>query len=195
MSELTVAGVLRDSGFGISEDAVARAFAHAFASDLIVPGSAALSAGAQEALRAGGMLLDGNDQPYEKAVEQTAAEFASLVAASLPLATVAAQMNVSRVRAQQLLSRGELWGIRVDRKWRLPRLQFGTDGRPVPGLAALLAELGANDRHPMTVLGFLTSPQPELDLDGSPRSPLQWLALGGSVTPILDLVEDFDVLA
>jgi hypothetical protein len=73
-------------------------------------------------------------------------------------------------------------------------LQFTAEGTPVPGLAAVLRAL-PKDAHSLTVLGFLTSVQPDLELEpGRPVTPLTWLSSGGNPDPVSALAADLHQL-
>ena len=48
------------------------------------------------------------------------------------------------------------------------------------------------DLHPLSVAGFLTTPQPDLRIGGRPVSPLEWLRSGGDVDPVLSVAEAAD---
>jgi hypothetical protein len=46
--------------------------------------------------------------------------------------------------------------------------------------------------HPTAVAGLLRTPQTELQVDGRPRSIVEWLRSGGPVYPVLQLIEIAD---
>jgi hypothetical protein len=79
----------------------------------------------------------------------------------------------TRQAIHDLVQRGRLLGlpIRGGRKV-YPRFQFGTDGRPYPGLAPLLAIFRAVEANPWTIASWFTTEQPELD----GLTPVEWLA-------------------
>jgi len=68
----------------------------------------------------------------------------------------------------------------------LERVLRDADG--TPGLDRVLALL-PTDLHPASVVGFLSTPQPDISLDNRPASPLQWLRRGGDMAPVLALIE------
>ncbi len=190
----TVAGALRSYGVALDEGHIVRALAATFAATLTPPFAAGLSLAEHEALLAGGVNVEAYPGAYEAAVEVSIGAYAALLANSIALTAAATRMHVSRARVQQMVSRGELWAIQFDRKWLLPLVQFGADGRPVRGLSVVLTRMNANTRHPLAVLGFLTTAQPEFPVDDVPLSALDWLARGGAVDAVEGLAGSFDVL-
>lgn len=175
----TLADVLGRHGLLADEATVAAAVDTALAEQLSPPGVVALSPDQHQVLRAGGLDFDSSEGAYQRAAQRAVADYAALFVSALPVAEVAGAMGVSRARVQQLVSDHAVWAIRDDLdRWRLPRQQFGADGRPLPGFAEVARALPQH-AHPLEVLGFLTTPQPELRLRGDELTPLQWLAAGG----------------
>lgn len=63
------------------------------------------------------------------------------------------------------------------------------DHTAVPGLRQLLEFVPA-DWHPLSVRGFLRTPHPDITIDGSPATPLEWLRhSGGDIAPVVKLIE------
>jgi hypothetical protein len=106
-----------------------------------------------------------------------AAEFIALLASALPVAEAADKLGVTRPRMQQMVSADVVWAIRDGVKWVLPAIQFTGDGL-LPGWASVAKSIPER-MHPLEILGFLTTPQPELELGGQPRSVVEWLRSGG----------------
>ncbi len=190
----TIAGMVRRHGVDIDDGRVSEAVEDALAHLLTPPYAAALSESDRSALMEGGLEFAAGEREYASAVERTVGQYAALIANSIPVALAATHMGVTRPRIQQMLTKGELWGIRVDGRWLLPLAQFAPNGRPHPGLPEVLGALHANDRHPLSVLAFLTAPQPELVVEGAARAPLEWLAYGGRADEVLPLVVGIDLL-
>jgi hypothetical protein len=130
------------------------------------------------ALAAGGADLRplGAEEPGPRAA--TAAAYGALLAGGLTVAEAAARLDVDPSRVRHRLADRTLWGIRLRAGWRLPAVQFADDGGMVPGLDRVLPAIPA-DLHPVAVWRWLTTPIPDLSLDGSPAAPLPWLAAGG----------------
>jgi hypothetical protein len=130
------------------------------------------------ALAAGGADLRplGAEEPGPRAA--TAAAYGALLAGGLTVAEAAARLDVDPSRVRHRLADRTLWGIRLRAGWRLPAVQFADDGGMVPGLDRVLPAIPA-DLHPVAVWRWLTTPIPDLSLDGSPVAPLPWLAAGG----------------
>jgi hypothetical protein len=190
----TIAGMVRRHGVDVDDRRVAEAVEDALAHLLTPPYAVALSGSDRAALMEGGLEFAAGERDYAAAVERTVGQYAALIANSIPVALAATRMGVTRPRVQQMLTKGELWGIRVEGRWLLPLAQFASNGRPLPGLPEVLSALRANGRHPLTVLAFLTAPQPELVVDGAARAPLEWLADGGRADDVLPLVVGIDVV-
>lgn len=63
------------------------------------------------------------------------------------------------------------------------------DDAEVPGLDRVL-ELIPAAWHPVSVTGFLHTPQHDLAVNGAPATPLEWLAHSdGDISPVLELIE------
>ncbi len=143
------------------------------------------------ALDEGGFRLDARPRG-EDPLARSAAEFAALLATSLPTGEAAARLGVdpSRIR-QRLTSRPQtLYGIRRDAGWVLPIFQF--DGsRLLPGLGEVVARLDPQ-LHPLSVSRWFTMPHPDLVLDEPSAasravSPRDWLRLGFAPGAVADL--------
>ena len=120
---------------------------------------------------------------------------ARLISTAYTSAEVAAGLGVSDSRVRQRRLARTLWAIDDNDSWVYPVVQFElveVDGRnalkQVRGLDQVLPALPA-DLHPAAVAGFLLTPQHELSLDGRPRAVRDWLNSGGSVDPVLRLIE------
>jgi hypothetical protein len=105
-------------------------------------------------------------------------------------------VNDSRVRQRRLAH--TLWAIDDGGTWVYPAIQFEIinddhDQKPrltqVRGLDDVLPALLAKDLHPAALAGFLTTPRPELRIEGRPTSVRQWLLHGESIEPVKHLVE------
>ncbi len=98
----------------------------------------------------------------------------------------AERLGVSRSRIRQLLSAHRLYGVRLrNQAWLIPDSQF-TDDQLTPSFEAVNRTL-PRDCHPLAIDGFLDSAQPELELDGSFVSPLDWLRRGRTPEPVIAL--------
>jgi hypothetical protein len=63
------------------------------------------------------------------------------------------------------------------------------DGAQVPGLDRVL-EIVPAAWHPVSIRGFLHTPQPDIAIAGAPATPLEWLKhTGGDIAPIVRLIE------
>lgn len=123
------------------------------------------------------------DELAAEAARSAAAQLSGLLAQSLSIAEAALLLGVSRSRVSQRLSRGELWSFSLGHSRRLPRWQITPDGRPLPGLAEVIASI-PRGLAPQTVAAFMDAPQDEL----GGVAPSVHLAGGGDVMPVADLL-------
>jgi DNA-binding CsgD family transcriptional regulator len=121
---------------------------------------------------------------------QSAARDAERLSASLiPTAEVAELLGTSPDNVRQQAMRGKLYaaGVVAGQK-AFPRWQF-VDGKALPGLRQVIAAM-PTEYAPLDVEAVMTDPDERLN----DRSPLQWLAGGGAVEPVLELVEELSYL-
>lgn len=116
----------------------------------------------------------------------------SVVAMSFTVEQVAVALGIHPSLVRRRIRDASLAAIRVGRANRLPSWQFTDDLVPLPGLRAVLAALPRH-LHPLGFLGFMTTPQPELEIDGNPVAPRVWLASGGDPELIVDLARGLAV--
>ena len=96
---------------------------------------------------------------------------------ALTVSDAATTIKVDTSRIRHRLAAGRLVGWKDRGGWRLPAWQF-TESGVLPGLEIVLAAL-PNDQPPLVVAAFMTTPQEDLQLGGSPGTPRQWLLAGG----------------
>lgn len=155
------------------------------------PWAARLTDGEARLLDAAGFTEDLDD--YAQIAADTTAHMARLYSTAYAAAEVSAGLGVSASRVRQRRLAHTLWAINDGRAWVFPALQFDhTDGaqfRQVRGLDQVLPQLLTRGLHPTAIAGFLESPQPQLPIDGQPRSVREWLLHGESVEAVLGLLE------
>lgn len=139
-------------------------------------------------------LLDAGGAPEAPmAVAATVADrqarMRELVDTALTVDQAARSLGVSTSRVRQRAGDRSLWSIKRAHKLLLPAIQFTDDGQ-VPGLDAITAVL-PDDLHPLTTLGLLTTPQPQLRLDGTDVSITEWLTAGGDTKQALAVVDAY----
>jgi hypothetical protein len=190
MAAETVAQYLEPRGHPVAEENLVQTLEETLGDRISAPGAAALSPATEQVF----VEHSGMQRPPEgatvHAVRETTAAVAASVQTSLSVAEVAAMLGVDASRIRHRLSDRGLYSIRVGRVHRLPSWQFH-DGQPLPGLRGVLAALPA-DLHPLVVEGFMSTPQPELDMHDAITTPRHWLAHGGDPTPVYDLARGFD---
>ena len=179
---MTLTEVLRDRGLDVDETELAAATEAGLARLLTAPGSTALPAADADLLDAAGLA----DAPgaYASSAAEAAGTYAALVATSLTVGEAATRLGISEGRVRHRIAGRELHALPNGRR-RLPAWQF-TERGVIAGLPTVLRAIDAAE-HPLAVLAFLTTPQPELELDGRPSTPEQWLRAGGDPAPVAEL--------
>jgi hypothetical protein len=132
--------------------------------------------------------IEMSDAPSAKVATKTAAEYSALILRSLSVAEAADRLHVDPSRIRQRLADRSLYGIKTGRTWRLADFQF-TDRGQVPGMGQLLPSF-PESLHPLAVQGWFETPLPELELDGEPATPWQWLRSGGDPAALVDIAHD-----
>ncbi|MFZ5621520.1 MAG: helix-turn-helix domain-containing protein [Pseudomonadota bacterium] len=145
----------------------------------------ALSDGEVALLRAGGLNPETEAGPDP--LTATTADFAALLKTSLSTTEAAARLGVHVSRVRQMLA-AELYGFQVNGLWRIPSFQFA-DKALVPNIGSVNAAL---DRalHPVAIYRWYTSPDPDLEVEGTALSPLAWLGAGYSPDPVRQIAAD-----
>ena len=146
-----------------------------------------LTAAEMTALGAAGVDLVGaaGDPLGVGAVMQGLAAEQTLLAGSLSVEQAATALGVTAARVRQRIGRGEIVTIRRPDGHVLPGWQF-VDGGLVPGLAVACAP--GEGLHPLVLARFMTLPHVDLDLDGEPTAPRDWLRLGGDPAAVAGLL-------
>ncbi len=159
------------------------------------PWAAALTEQEAELLDSAGFTED--PEAYAEIAAGAIAHMGRLYNTAYTAAQVAKGFGVNDSRVRQRRLAHTLWAIDDAGKWVYPSLQFElvdnrrnqTTLKQVRGLDQVLPDLLAQNLHPTAVAGFLTTPQPELRINGQPHSVKDWLRHGGSVQPVLDLID------
>lgn len=174
--------LLRDHGVDADEAELVEAAEAGLGWVLTATGTTGLPAAEAALLDAAGLP----EAPGAYAASATAATgaFAALAATSLTVAEAAQRLGVTEGRVRHKIGRGDLYALPTGRR-RLPLWQFTPTGT-LPGLAAVVRALPA-DEHPLAVLAFMTTPQPELEVQGRAVTPEQWLLAGGDPEPVAAL--------
>lgn len=149
----------------------------------------------REALRAAGISLDGSEEDPSGAgqVAKGLARFAQFRSDALSVSEAASRMGKTDGRVRQLVAARHLTTItNGEAGYLLPDWQFVGD-QTVPGLAMIVPALDAV--HPLTLAGFMTHPDPDLEIDGSAVTPVQWLLSGGSPEPVAELAAGLGISA
>jgi hypothetical protein len=179
---MTLTDLLRRHGLDVDEAELAEAAAAGLSRLLTAPGATALPPAEAELLDAAGLP----DVPgaYAHTAAEAAGTYAALVATSLTVGEAAARLGISEGRVRHRIAGRELHSLPSGRR-RLPAWQFTGTG-VLAGLPTVLRAIDPAE-HPLAVLAFLTTPQPELELDGRPATPEQWLRAGGDPAPVAEL--------
>ncbi|WP_340539058.1 hypothetical protein [Nocardioides sp. GXZ039] len=166
----------------------------------VADASAGLPQAEHDALRHAGISLDGPpDDPSGAAqVAVGLARSRRFRDEALTVAQAATALGVTTGRVRQLVSAGTVvtmpggQGPGGDTGYLLPAWQI-TDHQLLPGLGLVAA--AASGVHPMTLAGFMTRPNPDLDVDDRAVAPVEWLMAGGDAQVVADLVTGLRVAA
>jgi len=130
---------------------------------------------------------------------------------SFSAAEVATMINIDASRVRHRQAKKLLYAFLVGKKRRYPTWQFimaSSGFQPLPHLGAVVEAI-PSDMHPASVRGFMTSPKESLraggaaarnaaapntavSLEGGPQmSPVEWMAEGGDVRVVLDILETY----
>ncbi|KMO67029.1 hypothetical protein [Mycolicibacterium chlorophenolicum] len=160
------------------------------------PWAATLTADEARLLDDAGFTED--PETYAEIAADITAHMARLYSSAYTAAEVREGLGVNDSRVRQRRLAHTLWAINDGGTWVYPAIQFeivdrGHDKplklKQVRGLDEVLPALLARELHPTAVAGFLMTPQPELRIDGQPKSVREWLLHGESVEPVRDLIE------
>lgn len=116
-------------------------------------------------------------EPLADALVRGVEERRRLIAASgglLPVTEVARLLGVTRQAVDKRRRAGQLLAIRSGSDWRYPAVQFGPEGEPPAGLAAVIAAFA--EAGPWVTLDFLLTPDTAL----GGLSPMDALRRGGA---------------
>jgi hypothetical protein len=187
------------SDAGIAEDRFARATATALAELRGTAGAAIddpasqVSEAERRQLEAGGLDLTPRRRRDGEVLAESAARHAALLADSEDVGEVAERLGVTRARVRQRALERSLIAMREGDEWRFPRAQFAAapDGSsaPIRGLPAVSLAL-PRDLHPVAAWRFLSEPNGDLELEGRPVAPLDWLRSGGAPDPIVAIARE-----
>lgn len=143
---------------------------------------------AEERLLREGGLEPGSLTPEEtQPLHRATAEYARLLHDSYTAEQTADLLgvNASRIRQRLTGTPRTLYGVKVGKGWRIPKFQFH-GRRLVPGIERVLERL-APDLHPVAVHRWFTVPNPDLTVDDTPTSPLDWLRVGNPPEAVAEL--------
>jgi hypothetical protein len=158
----------------------------------IKPGAASLTEDEVRILDAAGFVED--PVAFAQAAADIVAHTALLINTAYTGPEVAALLGINESRVRQRRLARTLWAIESDGNWVYPTIQFevnlktGKPDKQIRGLEQVFAALPLG-LHPAAVAGLLRTPQTELQVDGQPRSIVEWLRSGGPVDPVLHLIE------
>jgi len=141
-----------------------------------------------EELRAGGLEASADLVAYDEVRARTAAQTAALLATSLSTAQAAKRLGVDSSRVRQMLGDRSLLGMKDGSAWRILEIQF--EGRGLVPNVRKVARAIPEGLPLLGVVNWLTTPEPDLEFDGQPLSPLQWLSAGGDAESVSALAAD-----
>ena len=103
-----------------------------------------------------------DERAYARVTVETLGRTARLISTAYSASEVAERLGVNESRVRQRRAGGTLWAIQDRGGWVFPALQFEDEGGrrgQIRELDQVLRVLPA-DLHPLSVAGFLTTPQP-----------------------------------
>lgn len=103
---------------------------------------------------------------------------------ALTAAQAAKKLGVTDGRVRQMVAANSVVTIPNGDGYLLPAWQI-VAGRLLPGLDGVIEVAG--DVHPLTLAGFMTRPDVDLEIEGQPATPVQWLLAGGEGERVADL--------
>lgn len=187
---ITIEEVLREFGDHVSVDEFAAAL-HESLSARQKSSTTALTDNERTTLMEFGGIgpdfLRSEDGP--QAVQREATSALDVVRDSLTVATAASRLGLSTSRVLHRIGDNSLYAIKFGGHRYIPEWQFDTEEALLPGLRTVLAAL-PQAVHPLTVAGFMTTPQGDLFIDGAPQTPREWLRSGRSPHAVAHLMAD-----
>ena len=180
----TALSVLAEHGVSMTEDEFGELVREAIAD---APPVRPVGLPAEEAAvyDAAGMTDDAG--AYRRHLTAIVTQYLQLLAHAVPVTEAALRLGVSRARIQQMITARDVWALRAQQgRWVLPDIQFHDKGL-LPGWPSVARAIPA-DAHPLEVLAALTTPQPELEVDGAAVAIPDWLRSGGAEAEAAHLV-------
>lgn len=127
-------------------------------------------------------------QAFDRIVLETAAREA---AGNLTPAQMSERLGIETGHVRPWSTANALNAHRLGPKLMFPAWQLtdGPDGRavPLPHLRDIAWAIGGDLRE---VSWIMTTPQPELAVDGEHLTPVHWLAAGRDAQPVLDILRE-----
>ncbi|PZF55281.1 hypothetical protein DEJ23_12365 [Curtobacterium sp. MCSS17_008] len=109
--------------------------------------------------------------------------------AAITYKEVSDRLEVGTARILARLASGDLFAFVSDDEMLFPTWQFTNDpDRPVLNQLSTLIEAFDDDMHPASILGFMTTPHSSTRIDGIPITPVEWLARGRGVQPLVEIL-------
>jgi hypothetical protein len=135
--------------------------------------------------------MTADDGAIAKMAARSVAAVTELIGSAVTTTELSRRLGVDASRVRHWASERSIYAIRVGRRNRYPIWQFGPDGRPLTGLKAVLAAL-PKGLHPLAVQGFMTTPQPDYEIDDRDVSAAEWLASGGDVGVVVEMADSLN---
>ncbi len=131
----------------------------------------------REVLRAGGFALGRGNHAGIDAYQRTQIKLATIIANAYTTLEAAADLGVTASRVRQMLGARELYGIKWQKGWRVPRFQFDGD-HLVPYVGRVLSQLDPA-LNVIAIFNWFTLPNDDLRDEGyREMSPRAWLIAG-----------------
>ncbi|MET1255309.1 hypothetical protein [Aliikangiella maris] len=147
-----------------------------------------------EALIEGGFPVEHETPSSSQVIDlisKVSAEYATIASTSIDTSEAARHLKVNPSRIRQRISEHSLLAIQgIENTWLLPRFQFDDNGNEIPGMRRVLQSIDKGC-HPITINGFLNTPQADLysELLNKSLTPKEWLQTGHPIEPLIELAK------
>lgn len=139
-----------------------------------------------------GLDLSADDEQESDPRASTVAARAVFADSAFSVTDTARLLGIDTSRVRHRLKEGKLTGWK-DKGWQVPAWQF-SGSAVLPGLDVVLRAL-PDDQPALMIAAFMNTPQSDLELDGKPVTPRQWLLAHGDPRMVADLASTLGTAA
>ena len=140
-------------------------------------------------LKEAGFNLKPGNSGKKNPLSKTVTKFTAMILTAYTVKQTARLLKVQESRIRQRLTHDRtLYGIKMQSEWRIPQFQF-TGNILIPGLEKVIPQLDPS-LNPVAVYTWFTTPNPDLEKEGTILSPADWLMQGYDPIIIVELSEN-----